>query len=465
MALEITTNIDLDFYDKKYILINAKQLDKGSRFLYVTCYDHGELKPLSEGEHVAYIRYKKPDGHAVFNKCGIDAKGKIKVNLTEQMLAVDGLCYADLVIVNKGAAEVTENGVIIGINGAFILSTMTFCIDTSETATLNSDIESTYEFNLLNKKLEEYWADYENVVLMSKSWAVGHTGIEERPDENTDNAKYYSEQARGFRNSAAENADAASKSAAAAGEYEGKALEYRNNAEIFKNNAETYAKTSQRYAVGGTGTEGEDEDNAKWYYEQTVDLEGKSSEHETNSANNAKLAQSYAIGGTDARENEDEDNAKYYYEQAERDYTTFVRDMDERLQAAFIYSNTANHSASLARSWAVGFGDEIREGSDTDNAKYYCELTKNIANGLEGGFIPMGTIEFAELANAEKVKGFTYNMKNDFVTDDTFKEGSGHSYAAGTNVYYTADGFWDCLGGSITPVASIDEVKDYLGIV
>ena len=44
--------------------------------------------------------------------------------------------------------------------------------------------------------------------------------------------------------------------------------------------------------------------------------------------------------------------------------------------------------------------------------------------------------------------GFLYNIKDGFVTDDTFKEGAGVEYAAGTNVYYTADNFWDCLSGT-----------------
>ena len=33
MAIKTTTNIDIDFYDKKYILVNAKQLDRGSKIL------------------------------------------------------------------------------------------------------------------------------------------------------------------------------------------------------------------------------------------------------------------------------------------------------------------------------------------------------------------------------------------------------------------------------------------------
>ena len=100
MSLQATTNINIDFYDKKYVLINAKQYDKKSRFLSITCFNHGEPYSLNEGEHSAYIRYKKADDNSVFNFCEIDRKGKIIVELTEQMLAVDGVCCADLVIIN-----------------------------------------------------------------------------------------------------------------------------------------------------------------------------------------------------------------------------------------------------------------------------------------------------------------------------------------------------------------------------
>ena len=77
----------------------------------------------------------------------------------------------------------------------------------------------------------------------------------------------------------------------------------------------------------------------------------------------------------------------------------------------------------------------------------------------------MGTISFAELAVVAKATGFTYNINDDFVTDDTFREGAGKMYTAGTNVYYTADGHWDCFGGSASPTATVDEVMEYLGII
>ena len=192
MALQIKTNIDIDFYDNKYIRIDAKQYDKNSRFLSFTCYNQGEIYSLNSGEHSAYVRYRKADGYGVFNFCEIDYKGKILVELTEQMLASEGVCYADLVITKKGSASIdADTGEIVTIDDTSILSTMTFCIDVAQSPVDSSEIESSYEFNVLNETLEKYEANYKNVVQTAKSWAVGGTGIREGEDEH--NAKYYAD--------------------------------------------------------------------------------------------------------------------------------------------------------------------------------------------------------------------------------------------------------------------------------
>ena len=165
MALQTTINISVDFYDKKYILINAKQLDRKSRFISVACHNHGEFFPINSGEHSAYIRYRKSDNNSVFNFCEIDRKGNVIVELTEQMLASSGICCADLVIVNKGDAKVdTQTGEITAIENSSVVSTMPIYIDIVETAIENSDVESSYEFDGLNEALERAEAEYTNVI-------------------------------------------------------------------------------------------------------------------------------------------------------------------------------------------------------------------------------------------------------------------------------------------------------------
>ena len=415
MSLQTITNINVDFYDKKYILINAKQYDKNSRFLLVTCYNHGESYPINASEHSAYIRYRKSDNYSVFNFCEIDYRGRILVELTEQMLAVDGICCADLVIVNKGSAIVNEEtGEIVAIDNAAILSTMSLYIDVSATAVENSDIESSYEFNGLNTALEKAESEYTNVIRLSKSYAVGDAGGI-RENEDADNAKYYYELSAESQASAAASELSASNSASAAATSELNASTSANMASASEKNA----ASSEASALV--------------------------------SATNAKSSETAAKG----------------------------------------FSTTAQNSMNSAAENASSAADSAA------NAYNYYLQTEAITNGLNGAFLPMGTCEFEylEILKSENVvaAGYLYNIKDNFVTDDTFKTGAGIEYPAGTNVYYTADGFWDCLVGTTvtgvkgdseanyrkgnvnitaadvgavpsTDIATVDEAKNYLGI-
>lgn len=296
MELESVRKINIDFHDKRHIMINAKQYDKLSRYLLITCYNAGEIFLLDNSSHSASIRYKKADNLGVFNTAEILSNGRIKVELTEQMLAVAGMCYADLVIYDNDS----------------VLSTMTFCINVSKTAVDNIEIESSYEFNALNDLLTE-----------------SHTFI-----------------------SACET--------------------YAENAKI----SETNAKNSETNAA-------------------------------THAAN-AKIS---------------EENAKI---------------------------------------------SETNAAVSEINADTYYNQTKTLYDSIDGSIKPMGTIEFSQLQSVEKAVGYMYNIKDEFVTDDTFKVGAGVTYPKGTSVYYTADGYWDCFAGvsviSSDDIATVEEVKEYLGI-
>ena len=410
MALQSITNINIDFYDQKYILINAKQYDKKTRFLSVTCYNHGELFPLDSRYHSAYIRYKKSDENAVFNLCKeITKDGKVLIEITEQMLASSGICTADLVIVNGGRAKLDEEtGKITNIEDAGILSTMTFYIDVSDTAVANSEIESTYEFNLVNKTIEEYWTNFEEVIRAAKSYAVGNAGGF-RPNEDADNAKYYYEQILDDAEEVAANAEAASKSAANAKTSETNAAKWESYAKGYMDNAYTYmdrASTSEQNAKASETNALSSEQNALLSEQNAKTSEINAANSETNAFTSALMAQRYTVGGTGT------------------------------------------------------------DGEDTDNAKWYYNEIKDMFVGLNIVFVPKGTISFSELATAKEtaVAGYVYNISDDFVTDESFREGSGHSYTAGTNVYYTIDEVWDCFGGTATPIATVDEVKEFLSI-
>ena len=429
MALQNITDISVDFYDKKYILINAKQFDKNSRFLSVTCYNRGETFLINSGEHAAYIRYRKADENGVFNECQIDRKGKVLVELTEQMLASDGMCCADFVLVNKGDAKIdVDTGEVLYIDNASILSSMVFYIDVSEVAVNNLQIESSYEYDGLNTALQKAEAEYKEVIQLSRSYAIGNAdGI--RENEDYDNAKYYYEQSLINANNAKDSEDAAYASEKAAESHMNDAETYKNQASVSEDNAETYMNNAKTYM-----------DNAKTSEVNAKASETKSSVSEQNaksSENNAKTSEANAL--------KSEQNAK-----------------KSEVDAKTSETNALN-SANKAQSYAIG-GTGTRTNEDNDNAQYYYELTKNIVIGLDSGFIPMGTITFSELATVEKATGYVYNISDDFVTDDTFREGAGKSYTAGVNVYFCANGLWDAFGGASSPTATVDEIKDYLGI-
>lgn len=121
--------------------------------------------------------------------------------------------------------------------------------------------------------------------------------------------------------------------------------------------------------------------------------------------------------------------------------------------AAKTSATNAATSATKAQSYAEG-GTGTRTGEDTDNAKYYYEQSKSISESFSGALRPMGTVTFANLPTLSSVAGGNmYNISDDFTTTADFKEGAGHLYPAGTNVYKTADGKWDCLAG--TPVSGV----------
>lgn len=378
MNLQTTKQLNIDFSTQKYILVDVKQYDRNSRFILVTCYNQGSIMPINNNTCFAYIRYRKPDNHGVFNTCEITTDGKILIELKEQMLATIGMSYVDLVIheaIGLGV-DVSEDddGEIhltnIGENS--ILSTMTFCVNVNEAVVDNNDIESSYEYDALNDLLIEAKIDYQNVIKECRISERNAKRSEENAKESEINSK---------------ESEVNSK------ESEVNSKESEINAKI----SETNAKTSETNADIS-------EENAKLSEANALVSETNAKESEQASSNYADWSKSYALGGTGLREDEDTKNSQYYYDQLRRVHT-----------------------------------------------------------GTTDGLIPMGTIKFEELATAEKEVGYMYNMSTDFTTDESFRI-SGQSYEAGTHVYYTNDGVWDCLVGMTISIASLVEVEEYLQI-
>lgn len=138
----------------------------------------------------------------------------------------------------------------------------------------------------------------------------------------------------------------------------------------------------------------------------------------------------------------------------------YLADITVQTEIAANKAGVSSDNAVTSESFAHG-GTGKRQNEDVDNAKYYYEQAKMISQGLSGAILPMGTISFEELQSVAKQAGYMFNISNEFVTDDTFKEGAGNVYPAGTNVYYTADGYWDCYAGAIESI-TIQEIESIL---
>lgn len=198
-----------------------------------------------------------------------------------------------------------------------------------------------------------------------------------------------------------------------------KAAESDSNSKIYKEAAaasETNAKASEEAAKVS-------EANAKASEEAAAESKANAEASQTDAAASAEIASQKA---------ENADNSAIAAESS--------------AGLASEQAAASGNAAALARSYSGG-GTGTRENEDIDNARYYKEQAERIADGLKGSLLPMGTISFAELPDTSNT-GYMYNVKDEFVTTDRFKEGAGNTIAAGANVYYTADGYWDCMSGS-----------------
>lgn len=124
----------------------------------------------------------------------------------------------------------------------------------------------------------------------AQSYAVG--GTNSRTGEDTDNAKYYSQQAAQSRSAAATSADTASTKAEEAAASSETAKTSANNAAESANVANEKANSAANSAIGATSSA------------------NTAQQYASNAETSANTAQNYAVADTDS--------AKYYYEQARR---------------------------------------------------------------------------------------------------------------------------------------------------
>lgn len=151
MALKTNESISLDFYTQSVTIVQTKQYDTESRYINITCTEHGKKVFLDNGLMSAFIRYKKSDGTFIFNDTEILSDGTILVNITQQMTSVKGRHVVDLLITSLNGISANQ---LIDMNtiydmGATVISTMQFYLNVTGSTLDEELVTSTSEYSAL----------------------------------------------------------------------------------------------------------------------------------------------------------------------------------------------------------------------------------------------------------------------------------------------------------------------------
>ena len=112
--------------------------------------------------------------------------------------------------------------------------------------------------------------------------------------------------------------------------------------------------------------------------------------------------------------------------------------------------NAAESATAAATSANSASTYEDNAKTYMDNANAYAKEAKEAASSITGALKPKGTITFNNLPNLSATDvGAMYNISDEFVSTDSFKDGGGITYPPGTNIYKTEDNMWDCLAGQL----------------
>ena len=247
--------IKLDFCQRTYNIVLAKQYDKESRFIPIICTNNGQPFSINPA-YLVHIKMLTPDKRAILNTVPIQPDGSLLLELTESMLSYPGKAEAEIRIFNE--------------DGKKLLTTMSFFVMIEPSVYDDEQIISSDEFNALLDLMEKALKDYTYVITQAQA-----------------------------------SADAALQSEQAAKQSEEHAKESEQNAK----ESEQQAKLSR---LSSKDSEIAAEHSAQLAAQSAADANTKSQD----ASNFARQAQSYALGTGDARPDEATDNAKYYYQQA-----------------------------------------------------------------------------------------------------------------------------------------------------
>ena len=453
------TNITVDLATtNNFGIVKAVQGDRNTRFVHITLLDNQVEYDFTNVYPV--LRGTKPDGTTIFNKCSVSAENRIVVQLTKQLLAEPGMSTYEIALYATPTDLTEEKQVITSFPFTLLVNKAAFdpkVVTSTDEFTAIADVIGNNAF--LQGCLDDIAASRDAAKVSetnAKSSEIHAKDSEIAAKDSENTAKASETNAKVSETNAKDSETAAKISEANAKDSENKAKASETAAKDSENAAsasESHAKTSETNAKASETAAKTSETNAKDSENMAKASETAAKASETASENSYLLSKSYAVGTDNVtRPNDVTDNSKYYFEQSKDQATASAASA----AAAASSENTATQmaeesadSAVLSRSWAVGDTD-LRPGETADNAKYYSEQSKAYADSWKGSLLPKGTIPFAQLPASDNVAGHMYNILDAFESDSRFKDGAGYAYPAGTNVYWTVDGKWDCLSGVLT---------------
>ena len=137
--MQAIQNLTLDVNDNvKFRYIKGKQWDNNSRFVRITITESGE-QFVPPKNCTAVFRCLKQDGTSCINEATINQDNTITVELTNQVLAVEGTVNADISL----------------MDGNSILSSATFFIEVGAVPASANQVTSTDEFLILMETINE----------------------------------------------------------------------------------------------------------------------------------------------------------------------------------------------------------------------------------------------------------------------------------------------------------------------
>ena len=224
----------------------------------------------------------------------------------------------------------------------------------------------------------------------ARSYAVGGTGT--RTGEDTDNSKYYSEQAKAAKEDAVSAKNTAGESRNTAGTSERNAAASASSA----SDSQSSAAVSEGNAKTSAAKAADSESNAKTSETQAQRLSDQATNSSAAAIASSKTSQSYAVGGTGTRAGEDTDNAKYYASKAKNAAQTEKgTDLLEASGRVLLIANAA--TAGVHQLVIEGQSSQASYMGKNLHSNKYAEQQKSnlrLTPFGEGGYIIYGTMAY-----------------------------------------------------------------------